>query len=219
MTEQQGEYQYLTGFGNEFASEALPGALPKSQNNPQKCAYGLYCEQLSGTAFTAPRGKNQRSWLYRIRPPVQHMPFEKIESELFASDFHAWAPNPNQMRWNPAELPWDDDKVDFIAGLKTMAGAGDPCARHGTAIHMYCCNTSMKDKCMYNSDGDFLIVPQEGTLVITTEFGVMEVGQNEIAVIQRGIRFSVAVSQPSRGYINEIFAGHFELPSLGPIGE
>lgn len=218
MTERQGGFTYLTGFGNELKSEAVPDSLPIGQNNPQKCAHGLYCEQLSGTAFTAPRDKNQRSWLYRIRPSVKHKPFKKIEVAQMSAKFQDWVPNPNQMRWDPFEMPKDDESVDFVRGLSTIAGAGDPCSRSGAAIHVYTCNVSMENTCFYNSDGDFLIVPQEGTLVITTEFGVIEVGQNEIAVIQRGIRFSVAVSQPSRGYICEVFSGHFELPSLGPIG-
>ncbi|XP_065838067.1 homogentisate 1,2-dioxygenase-like [Oscarella lobularis] len=211
-------FQYLTGFGNEFASEALPNALPKGQNSPQVCPYGLYAEQLSGTAFTAPKDQNKRSWLYRIRPSVGHNPFQKIDQGALTNDFTKWPTNPNQMRWFPFQLPSDDEKKDFVQGLCTVCGAGDPRTRNGIAIHMYLCNFSMENKCLYNADGDLLIVPQQGVLKITTEFGKMQVTLNEICVIQQGMRFSVDVSGPSRGYILEVFNGHFRLPDLGPIG-
>lgn len=209
----------MPGFGNEFSSEALPGALPVGQNNPQRCPYGLYAEQLSGTAFTAPRESNQRSWLYRIRPTVVHRPFTKATSSpLFKNNWNEWAPNPNQMRWDPYPLPAEGTSVDFYDGISTMCGAGDPCSRKAIAIYMYSCNASMVDRAFYNADGDFLIVPQQGTLTITTEFGVMEVASNDIAVIPCGVRFAVAVTGPSRGYILETMGSHFKLPCLGPIG-
>lgn len=213
-----GSNGYMPGFGNEFSTEALPGALPARGNNPQKVKYGLYAEQLSGTAFTAPRIKNQRSWLYRIHPSVGHEPYAPLEAGLLDDGWSSWPPNPNQMRWSPFEMPNDDESIDFVTGLKTLAGAGDPCAKAGMAIHVYACNTSMNRRSMYNADGDFLIVPQEGDLTVRTEFGVLEVTQNEIVVIQRGMKFSVDVTGPSRGYIAEVFGGHFQLPGLGPIG-
>ncbi|XP_048577318.1 homogentisate 1,2-dioxygenase [Nematostella vectensis] len=212
------DLKYMSGFGNEFSSESLPDALPKGQITPQKCPYGLYAEQLSGSAFTAPRGKNFRSWLYRIRPSVIHQPFKPIPQGNLTHDWKGAEPDPNQMRWKPFDLPPASDNVDFVQGLSTVCGAGDPCSRHGIAIHIFACNASMDNKCLYSSDGDFLIVPQKGTLNITTEFGKIEVKPNEICIIQLGIRFSVAVSEPSRGYILEVFDGHFELPCLGPIG-
>ncbi|XP_053611124.1 homogentisate 1,2-dioxygenase isoform X2 [Plodia interpunctella] len=212
-------FQYLRGFGSEFSSEdpRRPGALPVGQNSPQRCPYGLYAEQLSGTAFTAPRNENKRSWLYRIRPSVVHKPFKRASVTKYLT--HNWEeqePDPNQSRWLPFELP--SSPVDFVGGLHTVCGAGDPKVRCGIAIHVYLCNTSMDKSAFYSSDGDFLIVPQQGKLKITTEFGVMEVAPNEIAVIQLGIRFAVAVEGPSRGYILEVFGGHFTLPDLGPIG-
>eukprot|EP00053_Salpingoeca_punica_P009443 m.84572 g.84572 ORF g.84572 m.84572 type:complete len:471 (+) comp15027_c0_seq1:34-1446(+) len=216
--EQDGKFMYMNGFGNYLASEALPHALPEGQNSPQQCPYGLYAEQLNGTAFTAPREFNQRSWLYRILPSAVHQPFTKMEHPTFKNEFDSDEPNPNQMRWNPFDLPKEGSKVDFVQGLFTLAGAGDPTIRHGMAIHVYACNASMEDCAFYNSDGDFLIVPQLGKLTLTTEFGKMEVSPNEICVIQRGIRFAVAVDEPSRGYIAEVFGAHFRLPSLGPIG-
>ncbi|CAD0202689.1 unnamed protein product [Chrysodeixis includens] len=213
--------QYLSGFGSEFTSEdpRRPGSLPEGQNNPQRCPYGLYAEQLSGTAFTAPRHENKRSWLYRIRPSVIHKPFQKLDAAKYLT--HNWdeqEPDPNQSRWLPFDLPPASQSVDFVSGLHTVCGAGDPRSRNGLAIHVYLCNASMDKKAFYSSDGDLLIVPQQGTLKITTEFGLMEVSPNEIAVIQLGMRFSVNVEGPTRGYILEVFDGHFKLPDLGPIG-
>ncbi|XP_038048063.1 homogentisate 1,2-dioxygenase-like [Patiria miniata] len=186
---------------------------------PQKCAYGLYAEQLSGTAFTAPRVHNKRTWLYRIRPSVMHSRFEPTPQGNLSHNWDEWHPDPNQMRWHPFAIPDPAfASVDFVEGLSTVCGAGDCRSRSGVASHIYACNASMGDKCFYNSDGDFLIVPQQGTLTIHTEFGRMAVAPNEICVIQQGMRFSVAITEPSRGYILEIFSGHFVLPDLGPIG-
>ena len=150
--------RYQTGFGNEFATEALPGALPVGQNSPQKCAYGLYAEQLSGTAFTAPRGANRRSWLYRIRPAAMHEPFERLDNGLLTNDFAAVAAPPNQLRWDP--LPMPTRATDFVDGLVTMAGNGDPHAQSGCAIHVYAANRSMTNRVFYDADGELLIVPQ-----------------------------------------------------------
>jgi homogentisate 1,2-dioxygenase len=197
----------------------LKGALPVGQNSPQKCAYGLYAEQLSGTAFTSPRAVNKRSWLYRIRPSVLHSKFEKIDNGRICSSWGDAVVDPNQLRWAPEPvISASTQQIDFIQGIKTMAGNGDPMSKSGCAIHMYNCNTSMVDKCFMNSDGDFLIIPETGTLTITTELGQLVVENCEIAMVQRGIKFSVSVDQPSRGYIFELYQGHFELPGLGPIG-
>ncbi|XP_055632303.1 homogentisate 1,2-dioxygenase [Toxorhynchites rutilus septentrionalis] len=216
------EYKYLSGFGSHFESEdsRCPNALPVGQNSPQKCVYGLYAEQLSGSAFTAPRTENTRSWLYRIRPSVVHQPFQRYDvAPCLRATWDEQHPNPNQMRWNPFDVPQNNNKkVDFVAGLHTVCGAGDTRSRHGLAIHVFLCNSSMENKAFYNSDGDFLIVPQQGPLDITTEFGKMYVCPNEICVIPQGIRFSVAVEGPTRGYILEVYDGHFKLPDLGPIG-
>ncbi|XP_055858165.1 homogentisate 1,2-dioxygenase [Episyrphus balteatus] len=214
------DLKYLTGFGSHFSSEdpRCPNALPEGQNSPQKCAYGLYAEQLSGSAFTAPRAENTRTWFYRIRPSVIHYPFEKFENvPNLTSDWNKQHPNPNQMRWRPFDIP-ATEKVNFVEGLHTICGAGDARTRHGIAIHVYLCNSSMENTAFYNSDGDFLIVPQQGTLNIITEFGKMKVGPNEIGVLQQGMKFSVQVEGPTRGYILEVFDNHFKLPDLGPIG-
>ncbi|XP_034952142.1 homogentisate 1,2-dioxygenase isoform X2 [Chelonus insularis] len=212
---------YLSGFDNEFFSEdpRCPNALPIGQNNPQKCPYGLYAEQLSGSAFTAPRSDNRRTWFYRIKPSVCQGPYENLKDD-FNKLTHEWNNiDPNPLRWKAFELPTRQElPVDFFEGLHTICGAGDPRVRHGVAIHVYLCNASMKDSAFYNSDGDFLIVPQLGTLIITTEFGKMQVEPNEICVIQQGMKFSVNVLGPSRGYILEVFDNHFQLPNLGPIG-
>ncbi|KAG0173203.1 hypothetical protein DFQ28_001238 [Apophysomyces sp. BC1034] len=214
-------YTYHEGFGNHFTSEALPDALPKGQNTPQQCPYNLYAEQLSGTAFTVPRTHNRRSWLYRIRPSVVHTPYQPDKNELLISNFGGkdTINTPTQIRWSPFDLPAENEKVDFVQGLKTLAGAGEPSCRSGLAVHIYTANQDMDRKAFYNSDGDWLIVPQHGRLDITTEFGKMMVAPNEICVIQRGIRFSVALPDgPVRGYILEVFGSVFELPDLGPIG-
>ncbi|XP_068150731.1 homogentisate 1,2-dioxygenase [Drosophila tropicalis] len=216
------EYKYLSGFGSHFSSEdeRCPNSLPIGQNSPQICPYKLYAEQLSGSAFTAPRTENQRTWLYRRLPSAVHQPFKPfIGAEYFTQNWNEQPPNPNQMRWKPFDLPTKrDERVDFVQGLHTICGAGDPRVRHGLAIHVYLCNVSMENSAFYNSDGDFLIVPQQGVLDITTELGKMTVAPNEICVIPQGIRFAVGVDSVSRGYILEVYDGHFRLPDLGPIG-
>ena len=214
------ELAYQSGFGNEFASEALPGALPVGRNSPQRVAYGLYAEQLSGTAFTAPRGHNRRSWLYRIRPAAQHRPFARIDNGRLTSDFGDEPTTPNQLRWSPLEIPAPSGSpVDFVAGLVTMAGNGDPHVQAGCGIHLYAANCSMADRYFYDADGELLIVPQEGRLRLATELGVIEVQPQEIAVIPRGIRFRVELPEGrARGYVCENFGAPFRLPDLGPIG-
>uniref|UniRef100_A0A4W3GVS1 Homogentisate 1,2-dioxygenase n=1 Tax=Callorhinchus milii TaxID=7868 RepID=A0A4W3GVS1_CALMI len=211
----------MSGFGNEFASEdpRCPGSLPKGQNNPQVCPYGLYAEQLSGSAFTCPRSSNKRSWLYRILPSVCHKPLISIPQGNLSHNWDEVSPDPNQMRWLPFKFSESSEKkVDFVEGLNTLCGAGDGRTRNGIAIHIYICNTSMKNKSFYNSDGDFLLVPQKGNLLVTTEFGKLLVEPNEICIIQQGMHFSVEVFGETRGYILEVFGAHFELPDLGPIG-
>ena len=141
-----------------------------------------------------------------------------MEHEFLSHDWNEQHPNPNQLRWKPFDFPKKGEKISWIDGLKTVSGAGDPRLRNGVAIHIYTCNANMLETAMYNSDGDFLIVPQQGELDITTEFGKIQVAPNEICVIQQGMRFSVNVFGPSRGYVCEVFNGHFKLPDLGPIG-
>jgi homogentisate 1,2-dioxygenase len=210
---------YLSGFGNHFSSEAIPGSLPEGQNNPQKCPKDLYAEQLTGTAFTAPRHLNQKSWLYKLRPTVAGQTiYNERKSASFTNDFERFILNPSQMRWKEFPLVQETERVDFIEGIMTMAGAGDPAFKSGLAIYMYSCNKSMQNKAFYSSDGDFLIVPQMGILHIKTEMGLLDVEPQEIVVIPRGIKFAVAVDGVSRGYICEIFSGHLKIPDLGPIG-
>jgi homogentisate 1,2-dioxygenase len=214
--------EYQRGFGNHFTSEALKGALPQGQNSPLKCPYGLYAEQLSGTAFTVPRKLNQKSWLYRIKPSVTHEPFvpRKTQHQFLASDFtdsSTTAVTPTQLRWKPEDI--SDVKTDFLDGLYTICGAGSPFLRHGYAIHIYGANSSMENCAFANADGDFLIVPQLGRLWITTECGRLQVSPGEVVVLPHGFRFSIALPDgPSRGYIVEVYSGHFQLPDLGPIG-
>jgi homogentisate 1,2-dioxygenase len=208
---------YLSGFGNEFATEALPGALPAHRNSPQRVAYGLYAEQISGTAFTAPRAQNRRSWLYRIRPAAMHGSFRPLDGGRIASDFESGAPSPNQMRWSPLPLP--DAPTDFIDGWVTMAGNGAAAAMQGCAIHLYAANRPMTGRYFYSGDGELLVVPQQGRLSIATELGLLEVEPQQIAVIPRGVRFSVDLPDgAARGYVCENFGALLRLPDLGPIG-
>jgi homogentisate 1,2-dioxygenase len=196
---------YLSGFGNEFATEAVAGTLPVGQNSPQRVAHGLYAEQLSGTPFTAPRVANRRSWLYRIRPSVCHEPFEPLRAV-----WGAFEETPNQLRWDPFPIPGDE--TDFVDGLLPI------CANDVTGVYVYGANRSMENRFFYDADGELLIVPQHGTLTIRTELGVIEAEPGEIAVIQRGIKFRVEVSGPSRGYVCENLGALLRPPDLGPIG-
>ena len=208
---------YQTGFGNEFASEAIAGTLPQGRNSPQVVAHGLYAEQVSGTAFTAPRHQNHRSWLYRIRPAAMHGPFALFEQSAFHNDFDTGPVTPDQLRWNPLPLP--DAPTDFIDGLLTVAGNGAASAGVGIGIHLYAANRDMQGRFFYDADGELLIVPQQGRLHIETELGVLDVEPQEIAVIPRGIRFRVALPDgEARGYVCENFGAFMRLPDLGPIG-
>lgn len=204
--------QYQSGFGNEFVTEALPGALPQGQNSPQQVPFGLYAEQLSGTAFTAPRAVNRRSWLYRIRPSVLHKPFKQISNRLLRSaPFNELPPTPNQLRWDPLPLP--TEPTDFVDGLVTIAG------NDGIAIHIYAANRSMQERFFYNADGELLIVPQLGRLRFHTELGALDIAPGEICVVPRGVKFRVELlDSQARGYVCENYGAPFKLPDLGPIG-
>jgi homogentisate 1,2-dioxygenase len=209
---------YQSGFGNEFATEAVAGALPHGQNAPQKSALGLYTEQLSGTSFTAPRATNRRTWTYRIRPSVTHRPYEAADAKMIRSGPFDEVPTPpNQLRWNPIPIP--DAPTDFVDGIITLGGNGDPAFQTGCAIHLYAANTSMHDRFFYDADGELLIVPQEGTLTLHTELGIISVAPGEICVIPRGIKFRVEIdAKAARGYICENYGLPFRLPELGAIG-
>jgi homogentisate 1,2-dioxygenase len=207
---------YQGGFGNHFATEALPGALP-AQNSPQRCPYGLYAEQLSGTAFTAPRHSNRRSWLYRIRPAAAHRPFEPKPHACLSSEFDGATTPPDQLRWSP--LPNPQEPTDFLDGVVTMGGNGSPQAQSGCAIHLYAANQSMRQRALYDADGELLIVPQYGALLLVTELGQLRVEPLEIAVIPRGLRFRIELPEGcARGYVCENFGAPLRLPDLGPIG-
>jgi homogentisate 1,2-dioxygenase len=208
---------YQSGFGNEFATEALAGALPVGQNSPQRAPYGLYAEQLTGTAFTAPRGTNRRSWLYRIRPAAVHQPFVKTGNGRIEGRFDAVPTPPSQLRWDP--LPVPTTSTDFVDGLITMAGNGDACAMTGCGIHLYAANRSMSDRFFYDADGELLIVPQQGSVRFATELGVIDVEPQEIVVIPRGVRFRVELlDKTARGYVCENYGPLLRLPDRGPIG-
>jgi homogentisate 1,2-dioxygenase len=213
-------YSYMPGFGNDFETETLPGALPQGMNSPQRPAYGLYAEQLSGSPFTAPRGTNERSWLYRIRPSVKHHGrFAKTAFPLWktapASDEHDLAIG--QLRWDPTPIP--NEATDFLSGMRTMTTAGDAAGQSGMAAHVYAANTDMVDDHFFNADGELLVVPQQGGVRFLTEMGVIEVMPGEICIIPRGLTFKVElVDGPIRGYVCENYGAKFTLPDRGPIG-
>jgi homogentisate 1,2-dioxygenase len=210
---------YMTGFGNEFATEAIAGALPQGQNSPKQAPLGLYAEQLSGTPFTAPRTHNRRSWLYRIRPSAMHRAYRRIDDGLIRSaPFTEAGPSPNRLRWDPLPLP--SAPTDFIAGLVTICGNGDAAANAGMAVHIYCANRSMEAARVFvDADGELLLVPQEGGIRLVTELGIIEALPGHIAVIPRGVRFRVELLGPTaRGYVCENYGALLRLPELGPIG-
>ena len=211
---------YMSGFGNDFETEALPGALPKGQNSPQKCNYGLYGEQLSGTAFTAPNHQNERTWCYRIRPSVKHSGrYEKIDLPYWKS-----APliDPDiislgQYRWDP--IAHAEEPLTWLTGMRTMTTAGDVNIQLGMASHVFLVTESMVDEFFYSADSELLIVPQEGRLRLCTELGVLEVEPSELAIIPRGLLYRVELLEgPARGFVCENYGQKFELPGRGPIG-
>ena len=212
------QHRYQSGFGNEFFTEAVAGALPGGRNSPQKHPLGLYTEQLNGTPFTAPRGATRWTWTYRIRPSAMHKPFHQIPNGLIrGGPFDEVPPTPNQLRWRP--LPVPGAPADFIAGIATLGGNGDPSLQTGAAIHLYAANASMHDRFFYNSDGELAIVPQLGGLRFHTELGLLEIAPGELGVIPRGVKFRVELTDPAaRGYICENYGSFLRLPELGPIG-
>ena len=211
---------YSPGFGNDFETEALPEALPQGRNSPQQCAYGLYAEQLSGTPFTAPRGKNERSWCYRIRPSVKHVGrLEPVSVPYWKSAPHVieGVTSLGQYRWDP--VPHSEESLTFVTGMRTVSTAGDVNIQEGMAAHVYLVNASMQDDYFYSADSELLVVPQEGRLRFVTELGIIELKPQEIAVIPRGLVYRVELLDgPARGFVCENYGQKFDLPNRGPIG-
>jgi len=209
--------RYMTGFGAHFETEAVDGALPKGRNSPQRPAFGLYTEQVSGSSFTSPRHENRRSWLYRMRPTADHRPFTRYEgSPLFAPGTAKEPLAPNRLRWNPpSDLP---EGKDFVDGMVTMLVNRDAADLEGVAVHLYRASKSMQNRVFFNADGELLIVPQQGTLQIVTELGRLEVEPGSVGLVPRGIRFRVEVDGEARGYVAENHGLPLRLPELGPIG-
>jgi homogentisate 1,2-dioxygenase len=209
----------MPGFANHFATEAIAGALPVGRNSPQHVPFGLYAEQLSGTAFTAPRSENRRSWLYRLRPTADHPPYRAYDrpSRLRSGPFDELPPSPNRLRWDPLPLP--AAPTDFVDGLVTYCGNGDVGLGDGVGIHLYACTIGMDRRVLSNADGELLIVPQQGALRLVTEMGVLVVAPQQIAIVPRGLRFRVELPEGgARGYVCENYGALFRLPELGPIG-
>ena len=208
---------YQTGFGNHFSTEAIPGALPVGRNSPQKPAFGLYTEQLSGTAFTAPRHENRRSWLYRLRPSAAHPAFARYEgARRFAPGLSKAPLAPNRLRWGPLDI----EDADWLDSLTTMVVAGDgPKSQTGVAMHIYRASKDMVDRAFVSADGELLILPEMGALTLFTELGRVDVKPGEVALIPRGVRFRVVLPDGrARGYVAENHGQPFHLPDLGPIG-
>jgi homogentisate 1,2-dioxygenase len=208
---------YQGGFGNHFATEAVPGTLPVGRNSPQRVAHGLYAELLSGSAFTAPRADNRRSWMYRRRPSVvagSYAPLAHAHWKTGAKDATPAPPNP--MRWHPTAVP--DEPLDFIDGLRTMVVNGDADVQTGMAAHLVLMNRPMGRRALVNADGEMLIVPQQGTLQVTTELGLLQAGPGEVLLLPRGLAFKVDVDGPAVAYVGENYGAPFRLPELGPIG-
>jgi len=209
--------KYLTGFGSHHETEAVAGALPAGQNSPQHVAFGLYAEQLSGSAFTAPRSENLRSWLYRLRPAAAHRAFEPMDEKLLRTAPCAEVvATPNRLRWAP--LPMPSTPTDFVDGLATYATCGASRAQQGAGIHAYCANRSMERRVFSSADGEILFVPQEGAITLATEMGRLAVAPGEIGLVPRGVKFRVELEAPARGYLCENYGAPFRLPELGPIG-
>ena len=209
----------IPGFGNHVSTEAVAGALPVGQNSPQRPPFGLYAEQLSGTAFTAPRAENRRSWLYRLRPAASHAPFQPYgrETRLRTAPFEETPATPNRLRWDPLTAP--QTPADFLDGLVTYCGDGDVNAGSGLGVHLYAANLSMTRRAFQNSDGEMLIVPQQGRLRLVTELGVVALEPQQVAVVPRGVRFRVELPDgAARGYVCENYGALMRLPDLGPIG-
>jgi homogentisate 1,2-dioxygenase len=209
---------YMSGFGSHFATEAVEGALPRGRNSPQRPAHGLYAEQLSGTAFTAPRAENRRSWLYRMRPSAEHPPYRRYEGapQFGAADLADPLP-PNRLRWDPLPLP--QEPADLIDGMVTMVATGSPEALSGCAVHLYRATADMRHRCFFDADGELLFVPQQGRLELLTEMGRIEVEPGEMALVPRGVRFRAMLPDGSAsGYVAENYGALFRLPELGPIG-
>ena len=209
---------YQSGFLNEFSTEALAGALPQGQNSPQKAPFGLYAEQLSGSSFTMPRHVNRRSWLYRILPSAKQTPFRSLpDRSLLSGPFDEPRVSPNPLRWDPFPIPVTP--TDFLDGLVTLACNGDVRKQVGIGIHIYAANTSMANRFFYTADGELLMVPQLGGLLLRTELGILEVGPGEICIVPRGLKLTVELPDgESRGYVCENYGLPFRLPELGPIG-
>ena len=212
--------QYMSGFGNDFETEALPEALPQGMNSPQKCNYGLYGEQISGTAFTAPQGQNERTWCYRIRPSVKHTHrFSRVELPYWKSAPHILPDvvSLGQYRWDPISA--STKGLTWLTGMRTMTTAGDVNIQTGMASHIYLVTESMQDAYFYSADSEMLIVPQEGHLRFCTELGILDVAPQEIAILPRGLVYRVEVLKgPARGFVCENYGQKFALPNRGPIG-
>jgi homogentisate 1,2-dioxygenase len=212
---------YMPGFGNDFETEALPGALPQGMNSPQKCNYGLYGEQLSGTAFTAPSHQNERTWCYRIRPSVKHTHrFQKIAVP----------------HWKSAPLV--DPDIISLGSIPLGSGGGalrtaDLDHRHAHHDHGGRCEhpdrhgepyvSGERSRCRMNISSrptaNCWSCRRKAGLRFCTELGIIDLEPKEIAILPRGLVYRVEVLEgPARGFVCENYGQKFVLPGRGPIG-
>ncbi len=205
------------GFRSHHESEALEGALPRRQNTPRPAPYGLYPELLSGTPFTVHSAENSRVWMYRVRPSFSHDAFARLPAARFACELEDVLVN--RTRWNPLPLPAASARTDFVDGLVTLGGTGDPTCGPGYGVHLYAANADMIDRAFSSCDGDVLIVPQHGTLECRTELGWLRASPGSILLVPRGIKFAMGLRDgEARGWMLEVFGTQLRLPERGPIG-
>jgi len=215
-----GDPRTLSGFGNEHESESQAGVLPTRGNSPQRPAGGLVTEQLSGTAFTAPRATNRRTWLYRRRPSVQHV--RQLQPTTYPQFVTAPDPNPAwlaQSRWNPDE-PTAAAADTWLAGITTVVTNGNAHLHVGGAIHTYGFGASTELAPVFvNTDAEMLFVPQLGRVELQTELGPLAVEPGHIGVVPRGIKVRVSTAAKlASGWLHENYGQAFTLPDPGITG-
>ncbi|GAW13093.1 hypothetical protein ANO14919_024710 [Xylariales sp. No.14919] len=212
-------YTYLNGFRSYHQTEAVPGANPIAINSPQRPPFGLRTERISNSSFVTPtREGNLQTWLYRVTTSLQAGEFTLLDETSESAN------PPVPTRLTPNSCLWPKIPVEDGANWtqqKLLGRNGDPQKKSGSAFWVFSITEDMPAQVTFSSlDGEALIVPQSGALDIQTELGKLLVRQNEIAVIPRGVRYRVALrdGRPARGYVFELFEGHFQLPVLGTIG-
>lgn len=207
------------------SSEAVSGAVPAVNNSPQKPPLGLRTERISGGSFVAPRELSYQTWLYRLRASIAHSDWARLRVSGADEGYGPPSPvrpanvTPNSRLWGGFPAPAAGSH--WANGQQLLGRNGDPQAKEGMALWVFSVTASMPPRQAFASlDGEALVIPQSGALDIQTELGRLVVRQNEIAVIPRNVRYRVCLPEgkPCRGYVCELYQGHFRLPDLGVIG-